>query len=118
MAATTWPTADDFPQKPASTGYDEDPGNPFARTEMDVGPAKVRRRTSGSIEKFEVQYEVDGTHLSTWRTFYAAVGLSELFNWTHPSKGTSVEARFVSPPKIRNAGADNWVLVCSIEVLP
>ncbi len=45
--------------KPLAANYQETPPDNLVRTPMDVGPAKLRRRTTANVRQLSVLYVVD-----------------------------------------------------------
>lgn len=70
------------------------------RTEMDTGPAKVRRRYSGSLLHVQFTMQTTGTQHATLDTFYETtlVGGSLAFEMTDPVSGETENFRFLEPP--------------------
>ena len=115
----TWPTAGDFPQLPSQEGFEEEiPENVFT-SNMDVGPAKKRRRTTANVGKFKMKWELTLAQVATLKTFYittlASGALS--FDMDHPITGVSGTFRFGKPPKISSRGSE-WFAMAEMEQLP
>lgn len=93
MASVTWPST--LPQAPLLSGFRETPPDNLLRTEMDVGPAKTRRRTTSSPRPVEWPCLMSLAQVNTFEAFYKNTirGGALRFNITHPRTGASVEAR-------------------------
>lgn len=112
-----WPGT--LPTKPLQDGFSEGFPTNIIRTDMEIGPAKVRKRQTVGIRPFEVKYIFDGTELNTFRTFFNTTlqfgALS--FDWFDPQSGAGVTARFINPPVIQSEGS-LFSVTASIEILP
>ena len=117
MAA--WPS--DLPQKPLLQGFSETPPNLLTRSPMDVGPAKVRRRSTAGVTVLQCVFRLTTTQraslLTFWQTTLAGGSLS--YTWTHPISGAGIVCRIVDPPALAPAaGGVAWAATMKIEVLP
>lgn len=95
-----------------------------ARTEMDAGPPKVRRRFTAAVRNFEVPYVLTGSERATFETFFVTTlkeGSLE-FDWIDPLDLSTLTMRFREPPAwtLRAGGgsAAIWQTSLAIEVLP
>jgi len=79
-----WPGA--LPQQLLVEGYEEQLSNMLIRTEMDAGPAKVRRRFTAAPRPVNGQIVVTPAQLVFFRAWYYNVllGGSLRFGWTDP----------------------------------
>jgi len=117
MAAPPWPA--NVPLSFLHGTYQEAMPDGRLRTEMDTGPAKLRRRTTAAPRPMAGTIHIDGTQLTilvnfwTMTTYYGTLA----FTFTHPYFGNTVLARFVEAPRWRTVGADYQVEL-SLEVLP
>lgn len=119
MAADTWPGT--LPAAPRSSGFREIAPRSSIRTNNDVGPAKLRRRTTGNVRRFQMVFELTLAQVATLDTFFVTTltGGSEAYNFNHPRTGVAGEFRFLEPPSFSNSeGGDLWVGVCNVELLP
>jgi hypothetical protein len=95
-------------------GYSENWAENVIRSPMDIGPAKVRRRTTAAPYLMTMVQHYTTAHVATFSTFFnttlASGALS--FTITHPRTGGSVEARYTAPPRITPlAGASGYYRV-------
>jgi len=113
-----WPPG--LPQESLLAGNSETPPNTTLRTQMDTGPAKVRRRYTAAPRQFQRSVMLTESQVSTLDTFYVTTtaGGTSVFTWTHPRTGASVDFRFVSPPVYSALGGDLWRADMSLEILP
>lgn len=97
----TWPTT--LPA-PLAAGYALRPQDQTLRTEMDVGAARTRRRTTARNDRTTVAWTFTGAQMAAFRTWFEdaaqAAGGAAWFT-TSLKIGTggvaSVEARFMGP---------------------
>lgn len=93
---------------------------------MDVGPAKVRRRTTAGVTKFTIGLKLTRTQVALLDSFFrdSAKGGALAFQWKHPRTGNPIDYRFAEVPKLRPlaprqaAGKEYWVATFSLEALP
>lgn len=96
------------------------------RSQMDVGPAKQRRRFTSAVRDIETTLIVTGAQRATLDALYIT-DLEEgalPFDWTDPADGSTVAFRFVSPIEYGlaapNPTAANriWRAALKLEILP
>lgn len=114
-----WPAT--LPTEFPEDGFTLQPASGVIRTQMDIGPAKTRKRTSSVVESFS------GTLVMT-RNQYQNVFLpfyhnniasgATAFNWTHPISGNNREMRIVSAKSVGPAGGELISLQLDMEILP
>lgn len=118
-----WPAT--LPQYVFAQGYEETFPDEVLRTQMDAGPAKVRRRFTAGTRPFSVQVPLTATQVADFDSFFlndiAAGALS--FDWVHPRTQAAATLRIVtpSPPKLAGesgGGSSTFVLSFSFEILP
>lgn len=109
----------DFPfgtSKILRDGYSESPPERTIRTNMDVGPAKVRRRT------FAATYNIAFTMFLTtaeWGMLYDFYLANDalVFNFVHPRTGQTVKARFADVP-VGSLHETMWDVDVKLEIMP
>lgn len=113
-----WPSA--LPAYPLTEHYAETMGETSLRTEMEAGPAKVRRRTTAAVRRFALGYLLNKTEVSALETFYhdTLEGGTLRFDFTHPRTGSTVACRFASPPHYKTANGEYYHVRIELEVLP
>ena len=88
---------------------------------MDVGPAKVRRRSTAGARPVKGKIRVTKEQLETFETFYnndLASG-SLRFQWTKPTDDqTAVEMRFTEEYGQSTSDGINFDISMSLEILP
>lgn len=116
MAA--WPAG--LPQKPLADGFTESPVPNVVRSDMDVGPAKMRRRYTAAVRVYNMELLLTTSQVATLEAFYRTT-LAEVdpFDWTDHRTGAAASYRFRSPPSYSEAGAPGyWRTTLDLEVLP
>lgn len=115
--ATSWPG--NLPAYFSKEGFNESTPDNLLRTEMDVGPPKVRRRQTAAPYQINTQIVMTTAQLADFRTFYMVTLKSGSLPFTkaHPRSGASTDFRFVSPPSWIPHGVD-WTVSIVLEVLP
>lgn len=115
----TWPgTLPGFDEILAD-GYRETAPQNVIRTEMETGPAKVRRRGTAAPEMVSGTMLLTTAQVATLRTFFDSTisyGATE-FDGTHPRTGASVSMRFMAPPQAAASGI-HWLVTLNLEILP
>jgi hypothetical protein len=118
MANDVWPST--LPQKPLVDGYGEDFPENTIRTEMEVGPAKLRRRSTAAPKKITISFLMTQIQVATFETFFnTTLSSGSLpFDWAHPRTGVTESFRFMKPPQIRPASGLLWKVALELEELP
>lgn len=93
------------------------------RTEMDVGPPKVRRRAASRPVPVRMGHPaLTAVQAATFVTFYrdTLAGGSLAFDMADPRPGATGNAslRFSAPPTITPAAPAVWGVSCDLEILP
>lgn len=112
-----WPGT--LPQTPLLEGYTESLPNQVIRSQMETGPAKVRRRFTAAIKPFTVNLLMTLAQTVTLETFYETTlnGGVDQFTWLHPRTTDAITFRFVSPPVFVTRGV-LFGVVLQLESLP
>lgn len=104
---------------PLIDGYVISPIDQTIRTEMETGPARVRRRTYARNDLLDVSFAFTGQQLSAFRTWFEgdASGGAEWFDIALDiGDGTAEqEARFKGPWKASRDGL-MWKVTAQLEV--
>ena len=106
--ANTWPTASSFPEAPLLSGNEEAMPDTVIRTDMEVGPPKVRQRSTAGYSTGSYMFHMTATNILALETFYKTTcsGGAEEFEWAHPRTGDTEDWRFTAPPtwtQLKNA---------------
>lgn len=117
--SVTWPST--LPPMPLSN-YSETLGIQTIRTSPDLGPSKLRRRASRP-DQVQVTYNMSSLQVETLRTFVQDTLRGTIrFGWTHPRKGSVVEARFVPSGDqyftVSYIAPDYWAVSFTLEIMP
>ena len=106
-----WPEA--LPD--CTTRFDEQSVDLRVRTEMEVGPPKTRRRYTSPMRRISCSMVIEKLYVPTLRSFYEGSGESSnhvggteggyrFFNFKSPLDNEVHYYRFLTPPKLTNAG--------------
>lgn len=115
--AVTYPSS--LPTNFQTQGYKETGADNQLRSNMDVGPAKVRRRTTTQVRTIVGSFFLTPAQYATFKTFYetdTAYGTLP-FDFTDPH-GNANEYRFVSPPVYTPNGNVEWQVQVNWEEMP
>lgn len=94
------------------------------RSEVDVGPAIIRRRFTGEHRFFSIALDLLATELATFDTFFndTAKKGSLSFEWKNPRTGAVADFRFLSEPRYvprgPRASSTWWLVTFDVEILP
>lgn len=116
----TWPIG--LPQYVLEAGYSEQLEDQTIETQMEAGPAKIRRRFTTAFRQFRVSVQMTSDQATIFENFYldTLAGGSLTFDWVHPRTRVSKTFRFRKPsPTIQAIGGGAVVRVSmSLETLP
>lgn len=114
----SWPST--LPSAPLAARYREMPPDTALRTEMDAGPAKMRRRTTAAVRPLEVEYLLSAAQVAALDSFYTddLLGGTLGFDFTHPRVGTAETCRFCAAPSYVPVNGDHYRAVLELEILP
>lgn len=116
-----WPAS--LPQTPLQDGYSEELQNVIISSQPDIGPAKLRKRTSAGVKKYNLSFLMSSTQYNTFITFFegdANYGATK-FNFDDPISGTSSEFRFdiqAGPPSVTPLSGGQYRVTFPAEKLP
>lgn len=121
MTVAAWPET--LPQRFLVQGYNEQiaGSSNLLRSQNEVGPAKVRRRSTAAARNINGSMFLTIPQLVAFRTFYndSIQGGSMPFTFPDPHGGDDLLVRFGdSVPTIDPAGPLDWTVKMQIEVLP
>lgn len=114
----SWPLT--LPQKPLLHGYRENKPKTVVRTEMDQGPAKVRRRSSAGVTLLETVWLLNAAQLAALDAFFdvTIAGGAVAFDFAHPRTGGNILCRMTAPPEYRSVNGSACHVTIMMEVLP
>jgi hypothetical protein len=117
MATQVWPPS--LPETPLLRGFSQkESDNDILRSEMGVGPAKVRLRSTANVSNNQSSILITDAQKTTLQTFYGTTLLKvKRFDWTDQLTGVTEEFRFVSAPIYVPVGI-KWSVALNLEILP
>jgi hypothetical protein len=85
-------------------------GDTVLRTDMETGPAKVRRRFTKGVDKYTASINLTVSQYTLFINFFntTLAGGSLPFYFKHPITGVTETFRFKSPPSISSIGGGNF----------
>lgn len=116
--AETWPTALQSKLNEASFSFEI--GDTLLRTQNQMGPAKVRRLMTKSVDVLSGSIDLTVAEYSTFFYFFDTTlnGGVKTFNFNHPITGSAEEFRFVGTPTFSSLGGGNFRVTFRWEILP
>jgi len=113
----SWHT--DLPAHLINTFTETVPDN-LIRSDMDKGPAKVRRRTTANVRAVAFTIACTPEQLAILDEFYTDTLASgaDQFDYTHPRTGDAVQARFTQPPTYTDLNGRAYKAQIALEILP
>lgn len=96
--------------------YSETPPDRIIRSSMEVGPQKMRRRSSAQVRKVSLSLMLTDAQLVTLNTFYDTND-ALAFDFIDLRTNTAVRARFAGVPKY-NKDDYLWSVSVELEYLP
>lgn len=119
MPNPQWPTS--LPQYVQENGFTEQIQDQTTETQMETGPAKIRRRFTKSLRRFQVSMQMTATQVSVFENFWQTTcrGGSIPFDWLHPRTRVSATLRFRNPaPQISTIGGGQAAVVSfNLEII-
>lgn len=118
MSDILWPSS--LQQLVEQSSFGLDTGESVIRSQMDIGPAKIRRRFTKQIDNLNVSIQVTSTQYTTLVDFYRVDlnGGVNQFVFNHPITGSPVYIRFVAAPKFKSLGGSQFEASMAWEILP
>lgn len=112
-----WPVA--LPP-PALSTLNEAPADNALRSNMDKGPAKLRRRTTANTYPLSFMLWLTSDEVDILKDFYdnETFSGSEEFDYVHPRTGEACQARFAERPSWSEREAVVYGASVSLEILP
>lgn len=108
----TWPTT----LKITRDNYSESPPRTALRSSMEIGPDKIRKRSSSQVRPVSFRLFLTDALLETLDVFFVA-NEALAFDFTDPRTNTSKRARFVEP-YVANLKDTMWDVSVKLEYLP
>lgn len=111
---------------PLLNGYQANPQDQVVRTQMEVGTARARLRSTAKIDHITMQWLLTDAQMATFRTWYyqdsgsgGAAGGTSWFTISLPigaSGLSTVTARFMQPYQAQSGAGLLWTVQGSLEV--
>lgn len=115
-----WPVSSGLPNYLALENANETFPDNTLRYKTDVGPPKLRRRSTAAPTIFVGSMTLNSSQTSTFETFYKTTLMygSLPFEWVHPRTRNAAVMRFVGPPSLVPIGGIYWTLNMTLEIMP
>lgn len=97
-------------------GHKESPPNRAVRSNMDVGPDKIRKRSSAAVRKIQIRMKLNDSQLDDFDEFFDE-NETLAFDFTDPRTETLKRARFASVPTY-DMDETMWDVSVELEYLP
>lgn len=113
-----WPIS--LPQSPLADSFRETVADNTIRSQVDQGPAKLRRRATAAVGLISCGFLLDKMESAVLSDFYKT-GLSGgvlPFTFRHPRTGGSITCRFKSPPIFAANTGDYFRITLELEIMP
>lgn len=113
-----WPST--LPATPLMDKFRETSPDTLIRTEMETGPAKIRRRSTAGVRGMTLGYLLSRAQVAALESFYLAdtAGGALAFDFTHPRSGAALVCRFRSPPAYESVNGEYFHVAVALEALP
>ena len=109
--------------RPLQAGYQIQPQDQVARTDMDAGNQRARRRTTARRDVLPLSWVLTHTQASALRTWFddpaqADGGAAWVDMALDMGTGTAtlVQAQFTKPPQFQKSGPRLWVVTAEVVV--
>jgi len=115
MAAIPWPAF----LPPCAETWEEFDLPVTVRTQMDIGPPKVRRRSTRTLRNVHVSFTMSHDQAMQLRDFFEIdlQGGVQEHSFRHPFRDDVEPFRFMEPPHITSLGAGACTVSCAWEQL-
>lgn len=115
---SSWPVG--LQQRLNSESFEMKYGSTSVRSDMDIGPAKVRSRFTDAVDTYTCSILLDFAEKETLDTFFRTTLNNGVLPFLFNDPFTEVEAsfRFVEAPSIRALGGRTFQVSMSWEKLP
>ncbi len=116
--AQVWPITLQDRLNEESFGIDK--GDTLIRSDMDVGPQKVRRRFTKGIDTISGSITLTTAQYNIFESFYDTTlnGGALTFEYNHPVTEVLTEFRFKGAPQYKSIGGGNYVASFAWEIVP
>lgn len=121
MAVDTWPASPTLPQRLLAETYSEGFADGRLVSQMETGPAKVRRRSSAMPRPIKGEMIMTAAQVASLRTFFntTLIGGSLPFNFPDPiTYPTTILVRFAGGVPAVSAFGSRYKVALDLEILP
>ncbi|MDH6273570.1 hypothetical protein M2311_003660 [Rhizobium leguminosarum] len=117
MTVPSWPA--ELPQAFLKDGYSEEDADNLLASNVSVGPAKVRRRTTSNVQPITGSMEMSEAQRQAFKSFVKndIKDRSKAFNFPDPHGGSPLLVRMRQPASYTPIGII-WRVQIGLEVLP
>ncbi|MBX4884046.1 hypothetical protein HJA90_10670 [Rhizobium bangladeshense] len=117
MTVPSWPAT--LPQAFLKDGYSEEEADNLLASNVSVGPAKVRRRTTSDVYPITGSMMMSEAQRQIFRSFVQADTKDRAIAFTFPDPhgGSALLVRMRQPPSYAAIGI-SWRVQIALEVLP
>ena len=114
----TWPVT--LPEIPLIAGASETAPDVVIRTQMDAGPAKIRRRFTAGVRKHQMKMILTTAQVAILDDFFVSTlsGGAVAFDWENPRTNVAAEFRFTGPPQYTPVSGSYYDVGFELEELP
>ena len=119
MTTATWPPG--LPEYVLEQGYSESLEDQTIESQVEAGLAKIRRRFTAPVRRFQLTLQLDETQAALFEAFFLDTlqGGSLPFDWRHPRTGIATRFRFRKPvPSFTVVGGINVRVQMVLEAIP
>lgn len=116
--AVQWPPS--LQQLVNEQGFSLEKGSTVIRSSPEIGPVKMRRRFTRSVDTMNISLYLTVAQFNTFETFYNTqtnAGVTP-FELEHPITGVLREYRFIDEPKYTSIGGITFQVSFRVEILP
>lgn len=118
----TWPST--LPTAPLVNGYSVDPASNVIRSDMEIGPARVRRIATSRNDQVSISLVLVGSQVTAFRDWFddSSSGLAGGVNWftglrlNLDGTVTTPECRFVGKHSFSLVDSKRYRLTAKVEV--
>lgn len=113
-----WPSS--LQQLLNEDGFSYGIGPTVIRSDMDIGPAKQRRRFTKPVDTISCTIDLSTSEFTIFYDFYDITvnGGVTAFDFTHPVTAATIQVRFINPPVIASRGGGRYRVSMAWEILP
>lgn len=116
--AQSWPVA--LQDRLNTESFQIKKGPTTIRTDMDVGPQKVRRRFTKAVDEYTASITITNDQYPIFESFYNTTlnGGVLAFEYNHPITQVPTDFKFKSDPVYSPMGGEYWMVTFALEAMP